>query len=82
MFFYILKVCFIAKADNSTFHVLELKNTGLIFVISSDDSRCLTNVVVVIIDYGCDCTQYTELFPHHVKLNNLKLINTKFIQTT
>ncbi len=42
-FFYILKVCFIAKADNansrflakadnSTFHVLDL-----IFVISSDD---------------------------------------------
>ncbi len=45
MFFYLSKVCFIAKsdnansrylvkADNSTFHVFEL-NTGLIFVISS-----------------------------------------------
>ncbi len=39
MFFYILKVSFIAKADNSTFHVSEwIKNTGLIFVISLDDA--------------------------------------------
>ncbi len=38
-FFYILKVCFIAKADNSTFHVLEFKkNTRFIFVICSDDN--------------------------------------------
>ncbi len=36
--FYILKVCFLAKADNSTFHVLEFKKTCLIFVISSDDN--------------------------------------------
>ncbi len=49
-FFYILKVyyiakadnsnsCFLAKSDNSTFPVLELKkNTCLNFVISSDDN--------------------------------------------
>ncbi len=39
MFFYILKVCFIAKANNSKLNFLiKKKNTRLIFVISSDDN--------------------------------------------
>ncbi len=62
MFFYILKVCFIAtadnsyslffaKADNSTFHVFWVKKHSFnLCNLLRWRCRCLTNVVVVIID--------------------------------
>lgn len=64
-----LQQLFFAKADNSTFHVLQLKKKHSFNLCNllRWQCRCLTNVVVVvvIIDYGYDYTQYTELFPHH-----------------
>ncbi len=64
MFFYILKVCFIAKADNSTFHVLEFKKHWFnLCNLIRWQCRCLTNVVVVvIIDCMVVITRNTQSF--------------------
>ncbi len=68
MFFFILKVCliakadnsnsrFLAKADNSTFHLLELKKHLFNLCNLLRWCRCLTNFVVII-----DCMDVTRSF--------------------
>ncbi len=73
LYIYVLKVCFIAKADNSnspflakaansTFHVLEFRKHWFNLCYVFRWSRCLTDVVVVIINCMDVITRDTQSF--------------------